>query len=213
MKKFLSVIFCLVICCSFIGCSNEHTANNAIEINEKFLNNNFEFYSTEYKATMTVTEYLNYLEDTSQSGSCYYIHEYTFFDLDFDGNNELVCRLGTGENKYFGTVVFHTIENTIYSYDFSWRGFGDLKEDGTVPYSLSASDNGFGTLTFDKEGYSNKSSTYSESVWGNSEIMSINFYVNNKKTTKEEFDKAYNKHNKLDDVRFEKIYLDKHTFK
>ena len=41
----------------------------------------------------------------------------------------------------------------------------------------------------------------------------MNYYVNNKKTTQEKFDIAYKNHNKLNDVKFEKFYLDKHTFK
>ncbi len=210
MKRILCVLFC--VCFLLVGCSNKNTAKNVIEIDESLLNKDFEFYSTEYKATMTVTEYLELLEDMFRSGNSYYIHEYAFFDLDFDGKNELVCRLGTGEDKRFGTVVFHAIGNTIYSYDFSWRGFGVLKEDGTIQYSLSGSDAGFRMLTFGKEGYTNKTSTYTESVWDDREMINIHYYVNNQKTTKEEFDKAYEKHNKTDDVTFEKVYLDKHTF-
>ena len=211
MKRIFCVLFC--VCFLLVGCGNKNTDKNVIKINESFLNKDFEFYSTQYSTMMTVTEYLNFLEDTFQSDSCYYIHEYTFFDLDFDGNNELICRLGTGEDKHFGTVVFHAIENTIYSYDFSWRGFGVLKADGTVPYSSSGSDFGFSMLTFEKGGYSHKIATCSESFLGDHEMININYYVNNKKATKEEFDKAYEKHNKTDDVRFEKVYLDKHTFK
>ena len=208
-------MFCVLFCFCFllVGCGNEKTDKNVIEINEKILNQNFEFYSTEYKTTMMVTEYLELLEDTFQNDSSYYIHEYALFDLDFDGNNELIYHLGTGEDKYFGTVVFHAIGNTMYSYDFSWRGFGVLKTDGTVPYSLSGYDAGFRMLSFTKDGYTNKKSTYSESVMGDREIININYYVNNEQATKEEFDNAYEKHNKIDDVKFEEVYLDKDSFK
>lgn len=211
MKRMFFVLIC--VCILLVGCNNKNTNENTIEIDEPLLSKNFEFYSTEYKSTMTVTEYLNFLEDTMQSGTSYYIHEYTFFDLDFDGNNELIYHLGTGEDKCFGTVVFHAIGNTIYSYDFSWRGFGSLKADGTVDFSLSGTDYGFRTIIFGKEDYSSKSSTYVEAVWGDGEVTNINYYVDNKKTTEKEFGKAYEKHNKLEDVRFEKIDLDKHTFK
>ena len=210
MKRFLAVILSFVLCFSMVGCSNN---KNAVQLDETVLNKDFEFYSTEYKTTMTLSEYLDYLQDSSNDGSCFYINEYTLFDLDFDGNNELICRLGQGEDIYFGTVVFHAIENIIYSYNFTWRQFGVLKTDGTVPYSLSAFDNGFRTLTFDKEGYNSKSSTYSEGVWGDRDIIGMNYYINDKKTTKEKFDKANQEHDKIDDVKFENFYLDKHTFK
>lgn len=210
MKRFLAVILSFVLCFSVVGCSNN---KNAVQLDETVLNKDFEFYSTQYRKSMTASEYLDYLQNSFQSDSCYYIHEYTLFDLDFDGNDELICRLGIGEDKYFGTLVFHAIENTIYSYDFTWRQFGELKTDGTVPYSSSAFDNGFRTLTFDKGGYNVKSCTYTESVWGDHEIIGANYYINNKKTTEEKFKKAYEKHNKLDDVKFERFYLDKNTFK
>ena len=48
---------------------------------------------------------------------------------------------------------------------------------------------------------------------GDREIININYYVNNEQATKEEFDNAYEKHNKIDDVKFEEVYLDKDSFK
>ena len=213
MKRFLAVLISIVFCISLVGYSNKATDKNVIQIDKTLLNKDFEFYSTEYKTTMTMSEYFDYLQYSFQSRDCHYIYEYTLFDLDFDGNNELICRLGVVEDKYFGTIVFHAIENKIYSYDFTWRQFGELKTDGTVSYSLSGFDHGFRILTFDKEGYNPKSSTYAESIWGGLEINGANYYINNKKTTEEKFKKAYEKHNELDDVKFERFYLDKYTFK
>jgi len=212
MKRFLIVLISFILCASLVGCGNKKTTTGDVQINKSLLNKDFEFYSTEYKTTMAVSKYFDQLQNFSQ-GDNFYIHEYTLFDLDSDGNNELVCHLGVGEDIYFGTVVFHAIEDTIYSYDFTWREFGILKIDGTVPYSLSASDNGFRTLTFNKEGWDKKSSTYSESIWGDHEIIGMNYYVNDKKTTKEKYDKAYEEYNNTNDVEFERFYLDKHAFK
>lgn len=213
MKRFLAGILSFALCFSLVGCGHKSNAKNVVQINKALLNTDFEFYSTEYKTTFTVSEYLDYLQNSFNSNSCYYMHEYTLFDLDSDGNNELICRLGIDSDKYFGTVVFHAIENVIYSYDFTWREFGVLKEDGAIPYSSSASDNGFRTLTFNKKGYNKKSSVYSESVWKDHEITYMNYYINDKKTTKEKYQKAYEEHNKTNDVEFEKFYLDKHTLK
>ncbi len=213
MKRFLAVLISIVFCISLVGCSNKATDKNDIQIDKTLLNTDFEFYSTDYKKTMTLYDYFEHLKASSQSESCFYIHEYTLFDLDFDGNNELICHLGIDTDKYYGTIVFHAIENTIYSYDFTWRQFGELKTDGTVSYSSSGFDYGFRILNFDKGGYNSKSSTYSESVWGGLEINGTNYYINNKKTTEEKFKKAYEKHNELDDVKFERFYLDKYTFK
>lgn len=211
MKRMLFVLICL--CIMLVGCNNKTVNENTIEIDESLLSENFEFYSTEYKFTKTVTEYLSFLEDTTQSGTSFYIHEYTFFDLDFDGNNELICRLGSGEDKSFGTVIFHIIDNTIYSYDFSWRGFGSLKTDGTVDFSLSGTDYGFRTIIFGKGNSSIKSSTYVEAVFDDGEVTNSKYYVNDIISDEKEFSKEYEKHNKLDDVEFEKINIDKHTFK
>ena len=115
MKGFLAVIISFAVCFCLAGCSS------TVQIDETLLNKNFEFYSTEYKMDMTVSAYL---QNLSQGESNCFIREYALFDLDFDENNELICRLGAGEDTYFRTVVFHAISDKIYSYDFTWRQFG-----------------------------------------------------------------------------------------
>lgn len=206
MKRFLAVIISFAVCFCLAGCSS------TVQIDETLLNRDFEFYSTEYKMDMTLSEYLAYLQDFLQSDSNCFIYEYALFDLDFDENNELICRLGAGEDMHLGTVVFRAIGDKIYSYDFTWREFGILKTDGTTSYSSSGFDNGFGKLAFDENGWTLKESAYSEAVWGNHEIVGINYYVNGEKASKEAFNKAYEDHNNAPDVEFEKIYLDKNSF-
>lgn len=212
MKRFLAVIISFAVCFCLVSCINIVQTDETFHIDETLLNKNFEFYSTEYKMDMTVSEYLAYLQDFLQSDSNCFIYEYALFDLDSDGNDELICRLGAGEDTYFRTVVFHAISEKIYSYDFTWRQFGILKTDGTTSYSLSGFDNGFGKLAFDENGWALNPFAYSEAVWGNHEIVGINYYVNGEKASKEAFNKAYEDHNNAPDVEFEKIYLDKNSF-
>ena len=212
MKRFLAVIISFAVCFCFVSCINIVQTDETFHIDETLLNKNFEFYSTEYKMDMTVSEYLAYLQDFLQSDSNCFIYEYALFDLDSDGNDELICRLGAGEDMHLGTVVFRAISKKIYSYDFTWREFGILKTDGTTSYSLSGFDNGFGKLAFDENGWTLKESAYSEAVWENSEIVGINYYVNGEKTTRNAFDNAYTEHSNTPDVEFEKIYLDKNSF-
>ena len=82
-----------------------------------------------------------------------------------------------------------------------------------MSYSSSGFDNGFRTLAFDKEGYRSKTATYSEAIISeDGEIAGMNYFVNNNKTTKEEFDKAYEAYNQKAYTIFEEIRLDKYTF-
>ena len=203
MKRFLAVIISFAVCFCLVSCSS------TVQIDETLLNRDFEFYSTEYKTDMTLSAYL---QNLSQGDSNFFIYKYALFDLDSDGNDELICRLGAGEDMHLGTVVFRAISKKIYSYDFTWRQFGILKTDGTTSYSLSGFDNGFGKLAFDENGWTLKESAYSEAVWENSEIVGINYYVNGEKTTRNAFDNAYTEHSNAPDVEFEKIYLDKNSF-
>lgn len=212
MKKALSVLLSLFICCSLAACGKSEN-ESVLKLSAELLNKNFKLYSTEYKTEMTLSEYLDYLQNSFQDDSCCYIYEYTLFDLDLDGSNELICRLGVGEDKYFSAVVFHSIGNKIYSYDFTYRGFADLKTDGTVDYSLSGTDIGFRALSFDEVGYTSRAATYSEAVFDGGEIINTSYYVNARKAEKEEFDKAYEKHTNTNSVEFKSFYLDKYTQK
>lgn len=210
MKKSLSFFICLLILFSFAGCAN--APKTSAQLNKNSLNSDFKFYSTDLEKYISVSNYLESLKSSDEDLN-FYIYEYTFFDLNFDGNKELICRLGVGEDKTSGTILFSPIGDRIYGYLFTWRAFYDLKIDGTVSYSNSGTNFGFRNLTFDKDGYHSKSPTYSEDIYNDGEVVDINYYINNKKASKKEFDTAYKIHNETDDVKFQKIYLDETTFK
>ena len=108
-------MFCVLFCFCFllVGCGNEKTDKNVIEINEKILNKNFEFYSTEYKTTMMVTEYLELLEDTFQNDSSYYRGNLLFLGFE-------TFRLNSRKHSASCHRVRYDVSQRSWEADGSW---------------------------------------------------------------------------------------------
>ena len=111
-------------------------------------------------------------------------------DLDRDGINEMVI-WPEGEDEYLYSVVGYAIlrrqGDEIYAYHTIYRGFGDLKSDGSFSWSNGAPWGGFATLTFGPDQIILHETTYHRP--GENGIDQL-YFVDGRRATKEEHSAA-----------------------
>jgi len=195
MKKRLTILLGLVLCLAMVGCGAKK--NQSLTLDHTLLSKDFTFYSTNSQQTLQMSEYLY---RNRQDAAAAYISEYAFFDLDSDGKDELICRLGAGTDTYSSAVIFHAIGDTIYGYDFTYREIQDLKSDGTIAYSHSGFHFGFRKFIVYPFGCRTEAATYCiEGPNGESYYLE-----NDKASTEEAFKSAYARWKESESVSFQK---------
>lgn len=141
--------------------------------------------------------------------------KFAIIDLDRDDIPEIVLWLSANSNDYFGFEVLHYQDREVYGYTLWYRSFMDLKEDGTFSFSSSASESGYGTITFTKDGYSIDKITYSELNIDSDNNEAISYFVNKTSASYEEYRSAITDQSKkldvlwynLTDENMEKFFL------
>lgn len=116
--------------------------------------------------------------------------EFSVIDLDGDGTDELVLQLTVNRRKEFGYEILHCQEGRVYGYTKWAREFMDLKEDGTFSFSGGASNNGFGSLRFGKDGCTTNMITYSEMSYDLDDNPVVSYVVSGKSADADEFQTA-----------------------
>lgn len=124
---------------------------------------------------------------TSEANLTASVMKFAVVDLDYDGVQEIVLWMKLGENESVGSVVFRYQDDEVCGYVLYYRGFNELKTDGTFSFSSSASDGGFGKMTFKENEFSIEKITYSESFDDSSGNRVVSYFVNNEYTTESEF--------------------------
>lgn len=77
------------------------------------------------------------------------VYRYCLCDLDADGTDELIMEVSNnGSDDILGYIIVRTEGNRFVGYVSFYRGFHDLKTDGTYSYANSASCSGVGTAQF-----------------------------------------------------------------
>ena len=116
------------------------------------------------------------------------ITEIAAVDLDGDGIKEVLLLLETPGTVH-GTMILHydSADGRIYACELGFRGFNDVKADGTFSFSGGASDSGFGRISFTPDGYEVERITYCETTYPDSGVA---YYVNKQPVTPTEFDAA-----------------------
>ena len=119
------------------------------------------------------------------------ISKYTIFDLDMDGNDELVLWVtkGNEEQCYFSVIVKNMDElyigTTLYH-----RQMSELKEDGTFMFSGGASDWGIGRLVYSNGEFEIEKEMYCFSYIENGQQF-VSFFNGDKQISQEQFDELF----------------------
>ncbi|NLO84140.1 MAG: SH3 domain-containing protein [Clostridiales bacterium] len=124
------------------------------------LHNELEFFNVSENSSM----YLGKL-NSGYDGLPLTFPAFATVDLDADGSVEVIVSLRADGNEYdYGYEIFDYLNGRIYGFDIPYRGFGDLKLDGSFSFSSGASDSGYGTLELNQNGYTIKPIVYCESA-------------------------------------------------
>ncbi len=104
-------------------------------------------FVTETGKTVYLKDYSYYEEAGAPK---FFADQYTFVDMDQDGQDEMVVK---EEQNLNASLVFHKDGDTVYGYLFYVRMLQDLKQDGSFAGSGSAFLRAFSTVTFNKTEY------------------------------------------------------------
>lgn len=109
-----------------------------IDAYKAVLQNEVEFIGTGDSKKYFINDFLN---RNSEYEGTYKVSHFTVIDMDGDQMPEVVLELSLGEypEQY---EILHYSNGTVYGYNFEYRGFEMLKEDGTYCFANSATDVG-----------------------------------------------------------------------
>ncbi len=128
------------------------------------------------------------------------IKSFAVIDLDDDGLPEVVLWLIVNGNDFSGYAILHYQNEEIYGYSIYYRGFTNLKKDGTFSFSSGAADGGIGRLTFDDQTRTIDKYAYSESRQDSNGQLIISYVLFGKKASREEVENEWKKHDAKEDA-------------
>ena len=146
------------------------------DVHKSILESKASFQDTTSQKRMFLTDWLKEQNTT--------VTVYTVIDLDGDSESELVLLMATGNY-----LILHRMQNTTYAHHLPYRGFLELKQDGTFCISAGASDWGICRLRFNKDTYENVQFAYCRTEYDSTTEYC---YINGKSVSKSDFD-AYAK--------------------
>ena len=177
----------------------------ALSAYKAVLQNKAEFVSTYDGKHMDIKGLINSFYDTGTFSVA--ILRFAVVDLDNDGTPEVILWEQRNGDDYYGSEVLRYHSGVVYGYEFWYRGFNQLKADGTFCFSSSASDSGFGTAQFTENAYSIDKITYSQSYDSNGTTTydsngnpTISYFVNHESATRDEFESAFKKQGEKPDA-------------
>jgi hypothetical protein len=137
--------------------------------------------------SITLQAYLDHINDRTD-GNVFYYESFTQCDLDRDGTREVIVSLnhGVGREDPDSYLILHEEDGTVYGYYVTYRGFMDLKTDGTIHSSSGAGDCSISTLWFDGVNFEYEDITYQ--VGGLTDDP--HYYVDQEETTEDRFNAA-----------------------
>lgn len=109
-------------------------------------------------------------------------------DLDLDGAPEIILNKANHGYAYYYRLILHEQDGVVYGYELPYRGFKELKTDGTFSNSTGVSDNGTAAITFDKENYTIDDITYCCSGTDpQTGQMKVSYFVDHEEATMDQF--------------------------
>lgn len=118
------------------------------------------------------------------------VKEYAMVDMDGDGAEELVAII-SGYDEF--VLILHYQDGNIYGFADGHRALTQLKTNGYYYASCGAACGSVYQMTFNKNSKTNKELSYSDGE---------SYRLNNKKTSKSEYDKFMNEFNGYSDVNW-----------
>ncbi|WP_157261819.1 hypothetical protein [Paenibacillus sp. A3] len=174
--------------------SEDNKNYSVLEAYTAVLQNKVNFSSTDNKKKV----YLNdFLTNEEIYGTTFKVTRFAIIDLDGDKIPEVVLELTPGKYPEFYEVL-HYMEGSVYGYIQVYRGFQDLKSDGTFRYSNGVSNNGYGKLSFESNAYKTDILGYQNT----SSDGTTTFFIKNKPVTEE----AYNSFTKEEDGKKDVVW-------
>ncbi|MBN2853296.1 MAG: hypothetical protein JXQ23_11230 [Clostridia bacterium] len=165
--------------------NDEPVKEESLKEYKAVLQNNREFFNIEDNESMDINHYIDSMKD--KTGVSVRIMKFSVIDLDADGSEEIILWEQANENEYFGFLILHYHDEAVYGYFMNYRGFYNLKNDGTFSFSGGAMDSGFGTAVFHEMEFLTEKIAYSQSSYDSGNNLTVSFHINGDSTTQEKF--------------------------
>jgi len=146
--------------------------------------------------------YVDYAEDryvvrtppSTQTDELVFVSEhFSVVDLDRDGTAEVVLWLTLEGNPYCGFDILRYENGAVRCYSQVYRGFRDLKQDGTFVFSSGHNDNGFGRIrAFREDGIETEKITWCEPA---DNPFGVAFYAEGGFSSREGFNQSFFRRN------------------
>ena len=164
---------------------------------KEVLNGEREFLMDDGKGTLTVDQLFEAIYGTDLD---FYLNvtvsKVAIIDLDRDGINEMVVWPSIAGDDSLGAVstpgylILRRQGDTVYGYNPNYRGFNQLKADGTFGWSGGAFHHGTGSAQFTENGFEVKDITWCDISTDMDSLGDAHFFVDGRKATSEEFEAA-----------------------
>ena len=132
---------------------------------------------------------LNQVENSLGDGAVT-VTKLAVLDMDSDAAPEVALELKADNNAYYGFLLLDCRWDTVYGYFLNYRGFMDLKTDGTFHWSSGAAKNGYSKLRFADNGYVPNDFIYTTSHQDAQGNTLVSYYADHKSVTEAEFRQA-----------------------
>lgn len=162
--------------------NNNNTAETPLKAYKAVLQNKSEFYNTNAKKTVTLS---NFLANNGYVECVFKAPHFAVLDMDGDKVPEVVIELAIGNNYGEFYEVLHYTDGKVYGYLFPIRCLTGIKTDGTFGYSSGARDNGFGKLSFQGSTCITDSIGYKKSE-GSTQQYEL-YFIDNKQVTPDKY--------------------------
>lgn len=139
-----------------------------------------------------------YLDETVVIAEGERIEKFSIIDLNDDGSPEVVLRLYYMTNEDYAFSVLHYEDGIVYQYGFPYRGFNDLKVDGSFYWSNSAFNSGIAKLDFHKDEYIETNLAYCDV----DTEENYSYYIGDKSVSHAEFSAFQDEHGKTQSVEW-----------
>lgn len=203
------VLLSFLIIALFTGCNFDKTADKTntftpdvtqhseVSLNEEYknvLDNKGLLYDADTNEEMYISDFLIGRELT--------MSKYSIVDLNDDSSPEVVGWLSRGANDYWGFLILHYDNDTVYAYELAYRAFYNLKKDGTFGFSNSVSDHGIGKLEFVSGTYKVNKIAYGEIEYG---TQKVSYYIDGCSVSKEDLEAFVAEQSGKQDVEWNEI--------